>query len=153
MFAKPFKRGLLPPVVAVLLVLATFCEVPVYTDDYEPNDTFEDAALIPLGTITATIEPEEDEDYYQVNIGGADSLMLIYRLTVPSVLMPEITFYSSTQKFLDRNRAAAAGEAIHDSLRVAPGEVVLRIRSFNYEASEASYTLVLSTSTAVALGN
>ncbi|TET22397.1 MAG: hypothetical protein E3J71_06140 [Candidatus Stahlbacteria bacterium] len=153
MFAKTFKRGLLPPVVAVLLVLATFCEVPVYTDDYEPNDTFEDAALISLGTITATIEPEEDEDYYQVNIGGADSLMLIYRLTVPSVLMPEITFYSSTQKFLDRNRADAAGEAIHDSLRVAPGEVVLRIRSFNYEASEASYTLVLSTSTAVALGN
>jgi len=36
MFAKTFKRGLLPSVVAVLLVLATFCEVPVYTDDYEP---------------------------------------------------------------------------------------------------------------------
>ncbi|GAI49855.1 unnamed protein product, partial [marine sediment metagenome] len=82
-----------------------------------------------------------------------DSLMLIYRLTVPSVLMPEITFYSSTQKFLDRSRADAAGDTVQGSLGVAPGEVFVRIRSFNYEASETSYTLVLSTSTAVALGN
>lgn len=153
MFAKTFKRGLLPPVVAVLLVLATFCEVPVYTDDYEPNDTFEDASPISPGAITATIEPADDEDYYILSIAGEDSLMLIYRLTVPSVLMPEITFYSSTQKFLDRNRADAAGDTVQDSLRVAPGEVFVRIRSFNYEASEASYTLVLSTSVLLALGD
>lgn len=133
------------PLYLAVLILVVFCE-PILTDAYEPNDTFEDAALISLGTITATIEPAEDEDYYRVSIAGEDSLMLIYRLTVPSVLMPEITFYDSTQKFLGRNRADAAGDTVQDSLRVAPGEVFVRIRSFNYEASEASYALTLSTS-------
>lgn len=137
------------PLYLAALILAVYCE-PILTDAYEPNDTFEDAALISLGTITATIEPAEDEDYYRVSIAGEDSLMLIYRLTVPSVLMPEITFYDSTQKFLDRNRADAAGDTVQDSLRVAPGEVFVRIRSFNYEASEASYALTLSTSAPVA---
>jgi hypothetical protein len=133
------------PLYLAVLILAVYCE-PILTDAYEPNDTFEDAALISLGTITATIEPAEDEDYYILSIAGEDSLMLIYQLTVPSVLMPEITFYDSSQRRLGWIRAENEGDPLHDSLLVAAGEVVLRVRSFNYESSDSSYTLTLSTS-------
>jgi hypothetical protein len=133
------------PLYLAALILVVFCE-PILTDAYEPNDTFEDAALISLGTITATIEPAEDEDYYRVSIAGEDSLMLIYRLTVPSVLMPEITFYDSSQRRLGWSRAENEGDPLHDSLLVPAGEVILRVRSFNYESSDSSYTLTLSTS-------
>lgn len=147
MFVKILKCS---PLLLIGLTLFTLvvisCEESVYPDDYEPNDTFEDAASVSLGTIRATINPEDDEDYYKLNIGGSDSLMLICQLTVPSVLMAEITFYDSSQKLLGRGRAENEGDPLHDSLLVAAGEVVLRVRSFNYESSDSSYTLTLSSS-------
>lgn len=128
-----------------VLILALYCE-PILTDAYEPNDTFEDASPISPGAITATMEPADDEDYYILSIAGEDSLMLIYQLTVPSVLMPEITFYDSSQRRLGWSRAENEGDPLHDSLLVPAGEVVLRVRSFNFESSDSSYILTLSTS-------
>jgi hypothetical protein len=141
MFVKILKRAPLLLISLTLFALVVIsCEVPIYSDDYEPNDAFEDAASVSLGTIRATINPEDDEDYYKLNIGGSDSLMLIYQLTVPSVLMAEITFYDPSQLRLGWSRAEKEGDPLHDSVLVPAGEVVLRVRSFNY------YTLTLSTS-------
>jgi hypothetical protein len=146
MFVKILRSSSLLLIGFSLFILVTvFCEA-VYTDDYEPNDTFEDAAFVSLGTIKATVNPEDDEDYYKLNIGGSDSLMLAYQLAVPSVIQPEINFYTADKNPLDRKRADAAGESLKDSLTVSPGEVVIRVRSFNYESSDSSYTLTLSTS-------
>lgn len=147
MFVKIFKKSpLLLIGFSLFALVVIFCEVPVYPDDYEPNNTFEDAASVPLGTIRATINPEDDEDYYRLNLGGSDSLMLIYQLTVPSVLMAEITFYDSSQLRLGWIRAENEGDPLHDSLLVPAGEIVIRVRSFNFESSDSSYTLTLSTS-------
>jgi|GEM_PF-3504047 len=152
MFAKTFKRGLLPPVVAVLLVLATFCEVPVYTDDYEPNDSFEDAKTISLGAIIeANILPEGDVDYFKLNLTGSDSLMLRYTLSVPSQLRPEIRFYiSANEELIDhRNYSTELGASLEDSLMLGAGDLVVRVSSFSYEESDSNYTLTLSTSAPV----
>lgn len=150
MFVKILKSSpLLLIGFSLFALVVIFCEVPVYPDDYEPNNTFEDAASVSLGTIRATINPEDDEDYYRLNLGGSDSLMLAYQLTVPSVLMPEITFYSSPEELLGRSRAENEGDPLHDSLLVPAGEVFLRVRSINYKSSDSSYTLILSTSTPV----
>lgn len=146
MFVKILKCSSVLLIGFYLFALVVISCEAVYPDDYEPNDTFEEAASVSLGTIRATINPEDDEDYYRLNLGGSDSLMLTYQLTVPSVLMAEITFYSSPEKYLDRNRAENEGDPLHDSLPVPAGEIVLRVRSFNFESSDSSYTLTLSTS-------
>ena len=147
MFVKILKSSpLLLIGIPLFVFVVTFCEVPVYPDDYEPNNTFEDAASVSLGTIRATINPEEDEDYYRLNLTGGEEIFLIYNLTVPSVIQPEINFYTAGKDQLARKRADAAGESLKDSLTVSPGEIVIRVRSFNFESSDSSYTLTLSTS-------
>jgi len=134
--------------------LLLFCEVPVFSDDYEPNDRFEDAALISPGTtIKATINPEGDLDYYRLNIGGEGETIVIYRLTVPSELRPEMRFYTPDAEELTeyRNHSSEQGEELYDSLVVASDGLVIRVSSFTYEESDSSYTLTL-TSTAATSG-
>ncbi len=143
---------LLPPILIAGLIIATFCDLPIYTDDYEPNDDFEDAATVSPGVdIEATIKPDDDVDYYRLSIGGEDSVTLLYTLDVPAELRPEIRFYAAENKELIdyRKYSTELGTTLSDSLQIAAGDIWVRISSFSYEESDSSYTLRLTTSAPV----
>ncbi|MBN2380200.1 hypothetical protein JXM67_10425 [candidate division WOR-3 bacterium] len=137
--------------VGVMIIASTaltVCDLPVISDNYEPNDTYQEAYQIPFGegeaTIKATINPEEDEDHYLVNVEGEDQALLEYKLTVPALIQAAIDIYSGPDNLLDHKRADEAGQTIHDTLSMEPGEAVIRVRAVNYESSPTEYTLTLT---------
>ncbi len=135
--------------VTAAMLLVTVCIGPILTDSYEPNDSIDQAASISLGSIQATIEPSDDEDYYKVVLSGSDQVNVSYSLSVPSVLMPEITFYNSSQTFLDTKRADTSGQSLSGTISTPAGDFYIRVRTFDYSTSDTSYTLTLNeTSTA-----
>lgn len=127
-----------------VVLLATVCIGPILTDSYEPNNTIDQAALVSLGSIKATIEPSDDEDYYKVVLSGSDQVNVSYSLSVPSVLMPEITFYNSSQTFLDTKRADTSGQSLSGTITAPAGDFYIRVRAFDYSTSDTSYTLTVT---------
>lgn len=151
-FKQIVYKGLLIAGLGIGMLATIVCELPIFPDNYEPNDTYDEASAISLGTIKATINPEDDEDYYRVNLEGEADIVLIYELTMPPALQPQIYLYDAPDNTLDYKRADKPGQAIHDSLTVSPGEIVIRVRSANYESSGTEYSLTLTTSAPVAAG-
>ncbi len=125
-------------------LLVTVCIGPILTDSYEPNDSFDQAAAVSLGTIQATIAPSDDEDFYKYVLAGTGSANVSYSLNVPSSLMPEITFFDSSQTFLDTKRADTSGQSLSGTMSAPAGDFYIRVRSFDYSTSDTSYTLTVT---------
>jgi len=147
---KGIKNIIFAGLVVLLGLLMTVCELPIIPDDYEPNDAYDEASEISLGIIRATIEPEEDEDYYRFSIEGEGDITLLYTLTVPPIIQAGLDFYTSPENTIAHKRADNPGDAISDSVTVEAGEIVVRIRAVNYEMSAVEYSLNLTTSVPVA---
>ncbi|MBD3286974.1 hypothetical protein GF359_10005 [candidate division WOR-3 bacterium] len=147
---KSNKSKAFTGLVVFLGLVMTVCELPIIPDDYEPNDTFDEASVVSLGTIRATIEPEDDEDYYRFTVEGEDDITLVYDLTVPPIIQAGLNFYDSSNNLLKHSKSENPGEVISDSITVAAGEIFVRVRAVNYEMSPVEYSLNLKTSTPVA---
>lgn len=128
-----------------IAIFMTVCDIPIITDAYEPNDSFEEAKTISLGSqVRATIEPSGDMDYFRFTVSEGGSEKVYYRLTVPSTLRPEIRFYDSGHAEIYRNHSSVAGDMLYDSLEISPGDYFLRVTSFSFEESDSSYVLVVT---------
>lgn len=140
-----FAGGLL-----IIAILLSFCEDPIFSDEYEPNDSIEDAKLISLNeTVSARIFPDSDVDFFRVTF-SADS-DLSYTLNVPDEIRPEIRFYNASGEEMieHRNHSSELGATLEDSFPVTAGDVVVRVSSFSYEESQATYSLIVRTSVPV----
>lgn len=138
----------------VITAVVVVCDIPIITDSYEPNDSFEEARAISLGSqIRATIEPSGDLDYFRFTVSGSGDIKLVYRLTVPSALRPEVFFYDAAQGEIYRNHSSIAGDMLCDSLNVLPGDYFVRITSFSFEESDSSYILTVTAGAPALAGN
>jgi hypothetical protein len=126
--------------VSIVLLIQAEC-LPIQPDQYEPNNEFADASDINLGLISATIEPDDDVDYYRFNVPGEGDVKLSFDLVMPAGLQPELNFYSPQEEYLGGVRTDNPGDQIHSTLSVPAGDVVARVRSLNYESSPAEYSL------------
>lgn len=137
---KPFAAIL----VSGVFLLLTVCGLPILTDSYEPNNSFSQAAAISPGTIKATIEPDNDEDYYKLSLSSADSFQLNYGLEVPSIITAEVSLFSSSQSLMDYVRADTAGQSLAGHINISSGDYYVRIRSVDFSSSDSDYTLSIS---------
>ncbi len=141
-----FNRYIKGILLAAAVVVFTVCELPVITDSYEPNDSYSDAAAITVGaSISATIQPEGDQDFYKVTVSSEeDSVQISYNLDVPGSIRPEVRFYfnENDPAYIKHNNTP--GASLSDELKVPVGEFVVLVRSVGFEESDTFYHFKLS---------
>ena len=114
---------------------ATFTTVPV--DSFEPNDTQEQAASIPLGTqAEANFHSSSDADWYKADIPEEGGMLTVYS---EGRLDTYIELYDAEGTMLAENDDSGSGLNARISLQVSGGTVYICVREV--DGDRGAYTL------------
>lgn len=125
---------------AVLLGLLLPCTGVAET---EPNNRLGDAGILPpSGSVTGTLEPSNDEDWFQVTVSEPGRLTVSVEAP-PANLRAHLALYGRHAEWLGVYAAAINdGDDLHLTRDLAePGTYFLRLRDTQGRSIPASYTL------------
>lgn len=113
-------------------------------DIYECNNTFQTATKIPgLGPVNASIDSENDEDYFEINL-SEPGIFTANVNPVPTGVKMGLALYDANKNQLTNNSSSSSGTPVSINKQINAGKHYVRLRSENISSSASLYSLFMN---------
>lgn len=114
------------------------------SDQYECNNSFATATTVAnTSPVSASIDYDNDEDYFAVNI-TQEELLTVTVNPVPLNIRMGLALYDANRNQLAQATGSSGGSNVSVNKQVQPGKYYIRLRSENISWSASLYTFTMA---------